>query len=177
MLEVWKDIQGYNGKYQVSNLGRVKSLNYKRTGKEHILALALSSYPRLNLRKNGKTVNCAVHRLVWEAFNGPIPVGLQINHLNENKSDNRLANLSLVTPSQNINWGTRTERMRQTQRRCKKNIKVILQYDLNENFIVEYYSLSEAARQIGNEKARYNIANCARGKVKSSYGYIWKYKD
>ena len=107
MIEIWKPVIGYEGLYEVSNLGRVKSLNYLKTGKEKILKERLHlGYNRVVLYKNGVGKNYGVHRLVWSAFNGPIPKGLVINHLNEIKNDNRLCNLEICTSKENTNYGT-----------------------------------------------------------------------
>lgn len=164
--EIWKDILGYEGKYQVSNLGNVKSLNYNRTGKEKILQVITTSkgYIRISLCKDGITKNYKVHRLVWTAFNGVIPDGMQVNHINEDKSDNRLSNLNLMTCKANINWGTGI------LRRCK----LIVQYDLYGNLIKEWCSTIEAANELGIRQG--HISECCLGKRKSIGGFNWKFK-
>lgn len=107
MIEIWKPVIGYEGLYEVSNRGRVKSLNYLRTGREKILKERIhQGYNRVTLFKNGVGKEHAVHRLVWNAFKGPIPKGLVINHLNEIKNDNRLCNLEICTSKENTNYGT-----------------------------------------------------------------------
>lgn len=89
-IEYWKPIPGYEGLYLVSDLGRIKSLNYRRTGKEQVLKPVKDrdGYLRIDLCNDGK-VKFKVHRLVWFAFNGPIPEGYEINHINEIPWDNR----------------------------------------------------------------------------------------
>lgn len=122
--EEWRDIEGYLGLYQVSNKGRVKSLNYNRTGKEQILKNILepTGYYRVNLAKEGKWKHFTVHRLVCNAFI-PNPNNLPcINHKDENKQNNSLQNLEWCTVKYNINYGT--ARLRQAQKN-KKNVKVI----------------------------------------------------
>lgn len=111
-IECWKDIPGYEGKYQVSDLGNVRTLNYNHTGEVKVLKFLITrtGYCRVALYKNGKTRYFLVHRVVWFTFKGPIPKGLQINHLNEIKTDNRLENLEVCTPKHNTNYGTRGER-------------------------------------------------------------------
>lgn len=110
--EEWKDIEGYEGKYQVSNKGRVRALNYNREGKVKVLKLMdCCGYKRIELRDNGKRFNAAAHRLVYEAFVGKIPQGYQVHHCNENKADNRVENLRAVTAKTNCNEGTRNERI------------------------------------------------------------------
>ena len=108
MEEIWKDIKGYKGKYQVSNLGRVKSLNYRNTGKEKILSPGKYSgeYLQVMLYKDGKLKKHSIHRLVALAFipnsnNYPI-----INHKDENPSNNRVDNLEWCTYKYNSNYGT-----------------------------------------------------------------------
>ena len=85
-LEIWKDIDGYEGLYQVSNLGRIKSLNYKRTGRTKLLKLVKSNgYLDIILYNNGKYKHYLVHRLVAKAFI-PNPDNLpEINHIDEDK--------------------------------------------------------------------------------------------
>ena len=166
--EIWKDIPGYEGIYQASNLGRIRS--FKRN---KVLILKQSEdrfgYYRIQLSLNDVGKNASVHRLVWSAFNGPIPEGLQINHLNENKSDNRLENLSLCTAKENVNYGTCIAR------RAKKHSKPVIQFDKNGNFIKEWTSSCEIQRQLGY--AASHIRSCCRNVIPSAYGFIWKHKE
>lgn len=100
--EIWKDIPNYEGMYQVSNLGRVKSLNYKRTGKERVLKEKLNKkgYFNVNLYKDGKQKNHKIHRLVMLAFIGDSD--LHVNHKNGIKTDNQLENLEYCTHYENM---------------------------------------------------------------------------
>ena len=107
--------------------------------------------------------------MVWEAFNEPIPEGLQINHLNENKADNRLENLSLCTPKENTNYGTCIAR------RAKKFSKPVIQLDKNGNFIKEWSSSHEIQRQLGYLAS--NIRSCCCNLKPYAYGFIWKHKE
>lgn len=177
--EIWKDIPNYEGLYQASNLGRIKSLERFRKGengslasvKERILKPSINhkGYYRVALWKNSIPKRCLVHRLVWEAFNGTIPEGLQVNHISERKSENRLSNLNLMTPKENCNWGTGIERQ------AKKLSKVVLQFDLNDNFIKEFPSLMQVYRELGFNQG--NISKCCKGKYKTAYGFKWRYKE
>jgi hypothetical protein len=106
MKEIWKDIPGYEGIYQVSNLGNVKSLNYNRTKKEKLLKPSISKkrmYLSVTLCKNKKLYYYSVHQLVAMAFLNHIPNGniIEVDHIDENKLNNKLNNLQLLTSEQN----------------------------------------------------------------------------
>lgn len=173
MEEVFKDIKGLEGKYQVSNCGRIKSLNYKRTGKEGIIKLEKCTSGYSYFVSGGKK-GYLVHRLVWEAFNGPIPEGMEVNHINEIKTDNRLENLNLMTKKENVNWGGGVSRSAHTRRRIDKRRKQVSQYTMDGNLLEVYDSVREAQRKTGYSEA--NISACCRGLYKQAYGFIWKYK-
>lgn len=100
MGEIWKDIKGYEGIYQVSNLGRVKNVN-----RDKVLSTRYDEkgYCTSNLFINGSGKNFRNHRLVYEAFIGEIPQELEIDHINTIRSDNRLENLRVVTHKENMN--------------------------------------------------------------------------
>lgn len=110
-MEIWKDIQGYDGLYQVSNIGRVKSLNYSRTGKEKILKpCKANGYLQVYLYKEGKSKMYKIHRLVAMAFI-PNPDNLPcVNHIDEDKSNNCEDNLEWCTVAYNNTYGTRIQR-------------------------------------------------------------------
>ena len=109
--EIWKDIEGYEGEYQISNYGNVKSLNYLRTGKERILKPGKNrgGYYYVQLYKN-KAKNHYIHRLVAQAFIKNPRNLPQVNHKDENKSNNRVDNLEWCMPIYNANYGTRNKR-------------------------------------------------------------------
>ena len=180
--EIWKDLPNYEG-YQVSNLGRVKSLKRSRKGKngslvsvkEKILKPQLvRGYYRVSLCKNSIVKRYLVHRLVWLAFNSPISEGLQVNHINEIKTDNRLSNLNLMTPKENVNYGTGIDRCH-NQLINGKCSKPVLQFTLDGILIKEYPSIRQAERETGFDQG--NICSCCNGKLKTAYNYIWKYKE
>lgn len=112
LCEIWKDIKGYEGLYQVSNLGRVKSLKVSKIKSERIRKSyqQSSGYISIVLCKNGKAVNHKVHRLVASAFIDNPNNLPEINHKDENKANNKVDNLEWCDSSYNKNYGTRTEK-------------------------------------------------------------------
>ena len=165
-MEIWKDIKDYEGLYQVSNLGRVKSLKY---GKEKILKSCKlnNGYLIVNLHKEGKQKHYYIHRLVATAFI-PNPDNLsQVNHINEDKTDNRVENLEWCDNKYNINYGTRNERIGKT------NSIPILQFDLDGEFVKKWDSIMQVERELGFDNS--GICMCCKGKRKSAYGYKWRY--
>ena len=179
MIEEWRDIKGYEGFYQASNLGRVRSLDrivvYKN-GRTHlqkgrILCFGVQDkgYNNIQLYKNGVGKTKLVHRLVWETFNGEIPKGMQVNHINEVKTDNRLCNLNLLSCRDNNMWGTATKR------RIEKKNKRTVQFSLDGEYIKEWKSVADIVKECNYGQS--NISACCLGRKKSAYGYIWKYKN
>lgn len=166
-MEEWRDIKGYEGLYQVSTMGRVKSIRY---GKERILKPNEDGwgYFRVRLFKNGQRKAYKVHRLVAEAFLDNPDNLPQVNHKNEDKSDNRVENLEFCDCRYNINYGTGI------QRRAKKQSKTVYQYSLDGQLIKEYPSVHEVERQLGY--AQTYISKCCLDKCKQAYGYKWSYK-
>ena len=183
--EIWKDIEGYEGKYQVSNLGRVKSLSrLKYMGSsgyrlmpERILKEAdKKGYKTVVLCNENGHRNICVHKLVALSFI-PNPFNLpQVNHIDENKSNNAVSNLEWVTAKENINYGTGIARRALSQKISQANKKVY-QYDMNGNLVAEYISRNEAARQTGFDRGA--IGHCCNNDVgfKSHKGYRWSYEE
>ena len=168
MEEIWKDKKDYEGHYQVSNLGRVKSIKF---GKEIILKQHINikgGYYYVCLLKNGKHKNYYVHRLVAEAFLPNTDNLPQVNHKDENKLNNSVDNLEWCTNEYNHNYGTINERISQSQS------KPVLQYDLNGNLIKEWKSINECGRNGFNQG---DICKCCNGKRKTAKGFIWVYKN
>lgn len=170
-MEEWRNIKDYEGLYQVSNMGNVKTLKYKGFNIEKLLKpiLQTNGYLYVQLYKDGNPRIYRVHRLVAEAFI-PNPDNLsEVNHINENKTDNRVGNLEFCSHQYNCNYGTGI------QRSVEKRSKTVYQYTMDGELVKEYPSVNEAARQ--NSYDRSNITNCCNGKRKTAHGYKWKYKE
>ena len=175
--EIWKPIKGYEGLYEVSNLGRIKSL--KRLVKkwdgyrivpEKILTPRANNrgYLRINLCKDGITKTFSPHRLVAEAFI-PNPDNLPcVNHKDENPLNNVVSNLEWCTYSYNNSYGNRNKRI------ALSNSKPVLQYTLDGQFVKEWSSTMECGR---NGFQQSSVAACCRGERNKHKNYIWKYKE
>lgn len=166
-MEQWRNIKGYEN-YQVSNCGRVKSLNYNKTGKERILKAGNNNgYLFVYLCKNGRKKKHWIHRLVAQAFiDNPDNLPC-VNHKDENPSNNCIENLEWCNHIYNINYGTAPQRMSQNHK------KVVYQYSLDGELIAEYPSVKEAAQQLGYSKG--NLSNACTGRYETAYGYKWAY--
>ena len=169
MNKIWKNIKGYEGKYQISNCGEIRivgrSILKKQWKNDH-------GYCYVGLSYDGKQKQYRVNRLVWESFNGPIPEGMQVNHINEDNSDNRLENLNLMTAKDNSNWGTRNKRISE-KKMNNYGTKQIYQYSLDGKLLKGYPSVREASRQTGFDQGF--LSACARKGFKQAYGYKWAY--
>ena len=162
--EYWKPVVGYEGHYQVSNFGRVKSLKF---GKEKILKQYIrGGYYYVCLSKNGIIKKYSVHRLVAQAFLDNPNNLPQINHKDENKTNNNVDNLEWCDAKYNTNFGTCIER------RSKKKSKTVLQYTLDGKFVREWPSTMECER---NGYQNGNVVACCQGRLKKYKDFIWKY--
>ena len=177
MSEEWRDVVGYEGRYQVSSMGRVKSLERKvrhwrggeRIQKERILKPSndRGGYLLVSLCDGEKRKTLTVHRLVCQAFHENPDNKPQVNHINEIKTDNRACNLEWSTAKENNNHGTRTERS------AKTRSKPVGQYTLDGELVKIWQSPCEAGKQIGLSDS--HVSKVANGKLKTAYGFIWKY--
>lgn len=177
MEEIWKDIIGYEGLYQASNIGRVRSVPISGDGigkgkgrKGGVIAsTSRNGYLSAELSKDGKARPVLIHRLVWEAFNGPIPEGMQVNHINEDKTDNRIGNLNLMTPKENTHWGTGIERG------AAKRRKRIVQLLPNGEEFACWFSIRYAADSL--KISEHHISACCNGHRKIAGGFSWKFAN
>lgn len=157
MNEEWRDIQGYEGLYQVSNLGRVKSLDreitaisrwgtpqrYIAKGRIRKVSLSTTGYPQVQLSKDGRTDTCQVHRLVAAAFIANPNNLPEVNHKNEDKCDNKACNLEWCTREYNAHY------LNACTRHARKIWKRVRQITLDGKFVAEYPSVREASKANG----------------------------
>lgn len=167
--EIWKAIDGYEGYYEVSTRGRVRSLGRKitmkngeaRTVKGRVLRDSVNKvgYKTVALAKEGRAITHAIHNLVAEAFLEK-QEGLDfINHKDENKRNNRVENLERCTLLYNNNYGTARERAQKTRIK-RKQCSSVGKFDMDDNLLQIYDSIGEAARDVGCED--HNITCCVR---------------
>lgn len=186
-MEIWKDIKGYEGLYQVSNMGRVKTLNYNHTGMERVLkeSPARGGYKKVILCRENKCKTYQTHRLVAEAFI-PNPEGKPCtDHINTIRTDNRVENLRWVTRKENQNNPLSLEHMTEAQklrgnRYCKfgKDHPMsipIIQLSNKGNFIREWDCRASVERELGIHSA--NIWKVLKGERHTAGGYRWMYKN
>lgn len=199
--EVWKDVKGYEGLYQVSNKGNVKSLDrlivYKDGRKRKFKGVKLTSntgkhgYPYVILSKNEHNKTFKVHRLVARAFI-PNPDNLpQVNHKDENRANNNVENLEWCTTKYNINYGhclengvkhrdykksrAKIDWVSAQRKRVQKLYKPVIQCTLDGKEIKRFRSAKDVHDEVGFDAS--TIAKCCKGKQKTSHGYKWKYAN
>lgn len=197
--EIWKDVVGYEGLYQVSNLGRVKSLGFDKWHKGRVIKPhfdGLKHYLFVQLHKNKTSKKINVHRLVAKAFI-PNPNNLpQVNHKDENKTNNNASNLEWCTNEYNINYNngsamkkaikTRYERydvkklVAKTKATKIKNGSFSAEIPVNQftwsgDFVARYVSATKANKKTGVQM--HVISRCCRGIYKQGGGFIWVYDE
>lgn len=167
MFEVWKDIVGYEGLYQVSNLGNVRSLNYRGTGLIRNLAPKENNCGRLWVLLCGKAY--LIHRLVAAAFIPNENGYPEINHKDENPKNNTVGNLEWCTGEYNKKYYL----MNHTGGRKKVNTRVVNQCDMSGNVLRQW----KDSRTIANETGmnQWSITQCCDGSRKNAYGFKWQY--
>ena len=170
MREEWRPVVGYEGLYEVSNRGNVKSLNYNHTGQEKILKAGKDKdgYLQVVLYKGGKKKTYKVHRLVAQAFIQFVPqegVMYEVDHRNTDRTDNRAINLYWVSRSQNMNNPITNSKIS----------KPVLGINKINGLILEFHSIKEASRQTGIDPS--SIAKCCNGKRKIAGGFYWMFAN
>lgn len=188
MQEIWKDIPNYEGFYQISSFGNVRSLdrvihfqkgNPKRNtfskGKRIKNQISNSGYYRTKLCKNQTRKMFSVHRLVAEVFIPNPENKPQVNHIDGNRLNNHVENLEWATMSENVlhayetglNYGLRGD--------LSPHKRAVLQYDKNGNFVKRWSCAAEAARNLNCHRQGIYISCKQKGRI--CKGYIWKYED
>lgn len=202
-IEIWKPVVGYEGLYECSNMGNVKSLHYHQTDKEQILKPRYNKWGYASVVLKGKPKK--VHRLVAQAFPeicGEWIEGGEVDHINTDRSDNNATNLRIVKDrKENCNNPLSLKHYSKAHkgRKCKEytkikisqaqkgkprpyqkgelngNAKAVLQFNKDGYFIKEYPSIADACRELNLRQS--GISACCLGLYKKSQGFIWKYKD
>lgn len=186
MSEVWKDVPGYEGMYQASSLGNVRSVTRKvnskggcpaiKKGKVLKQTLKKKGYLCVNLSSHGKSKAIEVQRVIALTFI-PNPTNLPcVNHIDENPQNNNVSNLEWCTYKYNNEYGSRKEKDHESRinGKCSKPVE---QYNLSGEKIAEYPSIAEVKRQLGYDPGK--ISACALNKPHrgTAYGYVWKFKN
>ena len=197
MVEIWKDIKGYEGLFQISSKGRVKSLNYRKSGKEGFLSIYImnTGYPATHLCRNGEQKVALIHRLVAEAFIPNPENKPEVDHINCDRKDFRIENLRWVTSKENSNnpitlnnhWSKqgfasplkgKTGFISPLKGKTGKNhylSKKVLQMDKHGNIIKLWDALMDVHRELGFDCGK--LSACCLGKRKTHKGFKWMYLD
>ena len=175
--ETWKPVVGYEGLYEVSDWGRVKSLNFNNTGKEGMLKPNPNGkgYLCVGLCNNGNQETCKVHILVMRAFVGECPEGYEVDHYDWNPENNMLENLSYQPKG--INRARRSPEWKKNQAEAVRKTlsKPVNQYTLDGEYVKTWESATDAARELGLSQG--HISSCCNGKRENAGGFIWKLKE
>lgn len=189
--EEWRDIKGYEGLYQISSHGRVKSMPRKGSRGGIIKpSFSNSGYLQIHLCKNCEQKTIQIHRLVAIHFLDNPDNLPEVNHKDECKTNNHVSNLEFCTREYNENYGTKRARCvanhdykksailsamhHDYEAISRKRGKPILQMDLNGNIIKRWYGLNAACKALGFSSG--NVSAACNGKYKTAYGYKWRYE-
>ena len=187
-VEIWKPVVGYEGLYEVSNLGKVKAIKWHRGEEEKEMKpyTTYKGYLRLRLTKNGKGKQFQIHRLVAEAFI-PNPENKPcIDHINTDRTDNTVwlnedgsvnyekTNLRWVTNKENCNNPISKQNYSKSNK--DKTAVPILQFDKNMNFIKKWESMTDAETSLGIKSRLSEYCGNKYGR-KTAGGFIWRYAD
>lgn len=168
-VEIWKPISGFEGLYEVSNLGRVKSYHKDKNG--HLMKFTKGTwgYQLVGLHKDGKRKTVAVHRLVAEAFIPKIENKEVINHIDCDKTNNYVNNLEWTSQRENVQHSVKLGHYENSGAENKP----VLQIEIHGYFQNRFRSICEAARITGIPQQ--NISKCCNGKLESAGGYKWQF--
>lgn len=176
--EIWNDINGFNGMYMVSNLGRVRSLFRKKSNYNQFVTPKImrasdngNGYLFVNLTVNNKSKRFYIHRLVASSFIQNPNNYPHINHKDENKHNNCIDNLEWCTPAYNNLYGTAKERGRKT-RRDNGNCREIDMYDIRGNLIKHYVCAYDMRMDGISRRSAYNVCN---GRTRSYKNFVFRF--
>lgn len=186
MTEEWKWIKGYEGLYQVSDTGKIKSFHRNPNGEIRSVKHSGGWYLTLPILKDGVKKTIRIHQVVAETFIGEIPKGYHVHHKDGNKQNNKVENLEIIHPKQH-----KLETIKQHPDFCKgmneynkyQRPRHIQQYDLEGHFIAEYANCKIASELTGvcarnilqvADKKPFNVKGSVR---KQAGGYVWKFAD
>ena len=183
--EIWKDIPDYEGLYQVSNYGNVRRLK-KWVGNQHINQYIdcapkqinaytdSKGYKRVCLTFHNRSKHIRVHRLVAQAFIDNPNNLPEVNHKDENKFNNNVNNLEWCTHRYNNLYGTRVQRIRESNILSGKHRKSVVQCDMDGNIIKVWDSVTQVSETL--KICISHISNCCHNKRKSAGGFMWKFE-
>lgn len=169
-MEQWKNIDGYDGIYQVSSEGRVRSFQYNKWKVLSCHTVGKTNHLKIGLYKDKKRKHCYVHKLVANAFLPNPNNYTEVNHKDENPLNNNVENLEWCTHLYNMAYGTCQERSRRTH---LERTPSILMYDKKGVLKATFKSVVEAEKE--TKIPHSNIIACCKSRLKTAGGYVWKY--
>lgn len=175
--EIWKDIKGYEGKYQISSFGNIKSLNFNHTGKEKLLVKKVNhkGYEYVTLYNNGKQFYPRIHRIVAETFIQNLDNLPQVNHIDGNKCNNNVENLEWCTNLENMRHAIQNNLVR-NKGKYNKRSKRVAQINEKNEIVNIFDSLGEASRYLNiGYKVTGRLSMVCNNKINMAYGYKWKF--
>lgn len=182
-METWKDVVGYEGLYEVSDAGNIRSVNWGNRGYSKNLYLKphTKGYLQVELFKDGTRKMFMVHRLVAQAFlnnENNLPL---VNHKDENRRNNNVENLEWCDNGYNVCYSLNRrgivtgKRSNPSRHNCKRTELKIIQLTMDGCKIREWQNSRSIFLDTG--MSDWSISECCRGKRKTAYGYIWRYAN
>lgn len=175
--EVWKPITGYDGIYEVSNIGRIRNAKYNRMRRTHEVR---GGYIGILLMKDGSAKSYMVHRLVYQEFVSPIPDGYVVHHIDKNRTNNSVENLKAMSNYEHNSMHKKGVKIpkhvptgEEIERIKEKSSKPVVQLSTDGEVIAIFPSQIEAKRQTGIDNR--DICKCCQGKRPHAGHYRWKY--
>lgn len=173
MEEIWKNVNGFEGIYEVNNVGIVRTV---KSGFLRKLQLAPNGYYSVTLKLNGKSYRKDVHRIVALAFLPQIEGKNWVNHIDNNKLNNNIDNLEWCTPKENMLHCMKNGRFRPEnglKKAIENNKKTVYQYSKDGELINIFNSMNDAVRETNTQQSQ--ISRCCNNKSKTANGYIWRF--